>query len=357
MKVLHVIPTLGSGGAEKMLVDIVKEMQNQGIQCEIAVLTDTENFFGKDLLKLNVTIYYGPTTKIYTIKNILFLKKLIQTNEYDCIHTHLFSPQLFTPIAMKLALKQIPLITTEHSTHNKRRDSKKFYLLDSWLYAQYEKIIAITTETKQNLAGYLPSTESKTCIIENGINVKQYSEASPIARNQLSPEIRDDEKIILMIAAMREQKDHETLIRTSKLLPQVYRVIFVGDGERMEEIQQYAKDYGRDNIIFLGRRSDVPSIMKAADIFVLSSKWEGFGLVVVEAAATGLPVIASNVDGLNEVVNTIGGQVFEPYNEDDLAKKIVNSLKAEKKHLDVSKYTIQETVSKYIDLYKDILKE
>ena len=133
----------------------------------------------------------------------------------------------------------------------------------------------------------------------------------------MSEEIGEGEKIVLMVAAMREQKDHETLIRASKLLPQEYRIIFVGEGERMEEVQNYARENGSASILFLGRRADVPSIMKASDVFVLSSKWEGFGLVVVEAAATGLPVVASDVDGLNGVVKTIGGQVIEQFNEHD----------------------------------------
>lgn len=357
MKILHVITTLNSGGAEKMLLDIVKEMQKQAIHCEVAVLTASENFFGEDFAKLHIPIYYGPTHKVYSINNILFLKRLIQKNKYDCIHTHLFASQLFMPIAMKLARKDYPLITTEHSTHNKRRDSKKFYCLDSWLYHQYEKIIAITVDTKENLRSYLPSVGSKIEVIENGIDINQYAEALPIERAQLCERLGEDEKIVLMVAAMREQKDHETLIRASKLLPKEYKIIFVGEGERREEVQNYAREHGRASILFLGRRADVPSIMKASDVFVLSSKWEGFGLVVVEAAATGLPVVASDVEGLNSVVNTIGGQVFEPYNERMLAEKIVASLESEKVELDVSEYTIQKTVSKYLDLYKEILKE
>ncbi|WP_374963856.1 glycosyltransferase [Lysinibacillus sp. RS5] len=354
MKVLHVITTLNSGGAEKMLVDIVKEMQIQGITCEVAVLTKAHNFFGQQIEKLKIPVYYGPTPKVYAFKNIFFLKKIIETHNYDCIHTHLFASQLFTPVALKMAGKQISLITTEHSTHNKRRDSKKLYLLDYWLYRQYDKIIAITTDTKENLKSYLPSTGYKTEVIENGIDVLQYLESPSLDRFEISPEISENEKLILMVAAMREQKDHETLIRTSKLLPLNYRIVFVGDGERLEEVKQYANEYGRDTILFLGKRMDVPSIMKASDVFVLSSKWEGFGLVVVEAAATGLPVVASDVDGLNGVVKTLGGQVFEPFNEHDLADKIIASIESEKVKLDVSKYTIQETVKKYLALYKEI---
>ncbi|MDC6270268.1 glycosyltransferase [Lysinibacillus fusiformis] len=357
MKVLHVITTLNSGGAEKMLVDIVNEMKIQGISCEVAVLTKTQNFFGKQFEKLNIPVYYGPTSKVYSIKNIFWLKNIITKQNYNYIHTHLFASQLFMPIALKLANNKAQLITTEHSTHNKRRETKVFYWLDYWLYLQYDKIIAITKDTKKNLNSYLPSTLKKTVVIENGIDVLQYSESTAIDKYELSPEIAENDKLILMVAAMRDQKDHETLIRASKLLPSNYRVIFVGDGERMEEVKQYALEYGSNTILFLGRQTDVPAIMKASDVFVLSSKWEGFGLVAVEAAATGLPVVASDVKGLSEVVNTIGGQVFEPFNEEELAKKIIEAIHQKKDDYNVSSYAIQTTVQKYINLYKESLKE
>ena len=171
--ILHVITTLNSGGAEKMLVDLVREMQNQGVECEVAVLTPLHNFFGQKIEKLGIPVYYGPTEKVYSVKNILFLKRIIENNKYDCIHTHLFASQLFMPLALKLARKYIPLITTEHSTHNKRRDSKKFYWLDNWLYLQYDKIIAITVDTQENLRSYLPNTGSKIVVIENGIDINR----------------------------------------------------------------------------------------------------------------------------------------------------------------------------------------
>ena len=356
MKVLHIIPTLGSGGAEKMLVDLVEEMLKKGVSCEVAVLTTANNFFGEALAKLNIPIYYGEEQKVYTFHNISFLNKLIKTNHYDCIHTHLYAPQLFTPIALKFANVNTPLITTEHSTHNKRRNNKLFYFLDYWMYKHYAKIIAITEDTKINLVKYLPYSKGKIEVIENGINIEAYKEAIPVKRESIISTIKANNKIILMVAAMREQKDHETLIRASKLLPTEYYIVFVGEGTEMERIKKYATHHGTSNIIFLGTRRDIPSLMKAADIFVLSSKWEGFGLVVVEAAATGLPVVASNVTGLKDVVQTIGGQLFDPFNERDLAEKILTADKSKGRDYELSKYTIQSTALNYINLYKNVIK-
>lgn len=357
MKLLHIIPTLGSGGAEKMLVDIVREMQKQNIDCEVVVLTRKENFFGKDIENLNIPLYYSNSNKIYSLKNILFLRRIIQSGNYDCIHTHLFAAQFFTPIAKKLVRNSPVLVTTEHSTHNKRRDNKAFYLIDKWMYKQYKSIIAVTEGTKKNLSAYLPDTISKTKVIKNGIDINIYKSAKIISRKDIDSSLKKDDKIILMVAAMREQKDHETLIRASKLLPENYRVVFVGNGERYNEIKNYAQVFGSNSIIFLGRRSDIPNILKVSDVFVLSSKWEGFGLVVVEAAAAGLPTVTSNVEGLREVTLTVGGQTFEPFDEYDLAKKIRIAVNDRNRGFDVSKYTIQTTVEEYLSLYNEIIKD
>ncbi|MEK5184009.1 glycosyltransferase [Solibacillus sp. FSL W7-1324] len=356
MRILHVIPNLGSGGAEKMLVDLIKEMLSQNIKCEVAVLTKNNNFFGKELDILNIPVYYGDTSKVYNIRNILFLKNIIKTKEYNCIHTHLYAPQLFTPLACQLINKKIQLLTTEHSTHNKRRNNKIFYLLDKWMYMQYSKIVAITKDTRTQLINYLPNLASNTVVIENGINEKIYSNAEPLAYNEISAEIKDEEKIILMVAGMREQKDPETLIRASKLLPKECRVVFVGEGERMEEVKRYAKEFGRNNILFLGARTDVPSLMKAATVFVLSSKWEGFGLVVVEAAAAGLPIIATDVEGLRDVVAKVGGNTFTPYDEKELSQLITQNLNEKIKKRSISTFSISTTAKKYLELYEVIIK-
>lgn len=352
MKILHIIATLGSGGAEKMLVDILKEMKERGIECEVAVLTKNNNFFGEKMKALNIPIYYGMTDKVYTFKNVIFLKEIIRKNNYDCIHSHLYAPQLFLPLALITIRKKALLITTEHNTNNRRRNNRFFWKLDKWMYNKYDGIICISKATEKNLVDYLPTLKNKTIVIENGIDTNQYAKALPLKRKEISLDLNENDKIILMVADMREQKDHETLIRASILLPENYKIIFVGDGERMNSVKEYALEKGSKSIIFLGSRKDVPALMKTSDVFVLSSRWEGFGLVVVEAAAAGLPVIASNVNGLSDVVKTIGGKLFEPFNEEELASRIIQVVHSEKIENDSSSYTIQTTVDKYLEFYK-----
>ena len=106
------------------------------------------------------------------------------------------------------------------------------------------------------------------------------------------------------------------------LLPECYHLQIVGTGLREEEIKQQSQSLGLDSKVeFLGMRQDVPDILEQSDIIVLSSHWEGLSLSSIEGMASGRPFVASDVDGLHEMVDG-AGVLFEHGNEKDLAEKI-----------------------------------
>ncbi|WP_313892930.1 glycosyltransferase [Psychrobacillus sp.] len=363
MRVLHIIHHLDSGGAEKLLVDIAEEMKNTGLKVEVLVLSNDGDIYSEKLKSLDVPVHFSPVNIVYHPLQLFVIKKILKNN-FDIVHTHLYAPQLYIAIVKGFLNVQTVYITTEHNTYNRRRDKRVFKYLDSWMYKKFTKIIAISEGTKNELNNYLPYTSKTTTVISNGIRLEQYIDAKPLKREELVKKINENDKLIIMIAAMREQKDHETLIRASNLLPENYHILFVGEGDRLKKVTDYAKKYGNNNIHFLGRRLDVPSILKTCDIFVLSSKWEGFGLVAVEAMAAGLPVIVSNVPGLREVVDGVGN-FFEVGDEKELAQQILNtenetidkheanSLRNEK----CLSYSIENTVSEYLQIYLEAINK
>lgn len=363
MKVLHIIPTLGSGGAEKMLVDIVEEMHEKNISVEVLVLSRDSDFYSEEIKRLGVTVHFGKTDKIYHPSHIMTVRSFVK-KDFEIIHTHLYSPQLYVALANKTTSIKAKLITTEHSTSNRRRGKKIFEMIDNFMYNQYDKIIAITKGTGEALSAYHPSIARNIVVIENGIKIEQYKNAVALERKQLIPNYCEGDILVLMVAAMRQEKNHEAVIRASKLLPNNFHVIFVGDGGYMKYVQSYAHDNGSNNIHFFGRRSDVPEIMKACDIFVLPSHWEGFGLVAVEAMASGLPVIASDVDGLKEVVSN-GGILMDTTNSEKLAEEIlflanetdfrVSNIRNGASRAEL--YSIQVNVQKQVEIYQILLND
>jgi len=143
MNILHIIPTLGMGGAEKLLADSLKYYKQSAIVCDVAVLSNYDNVYEKNIRQQGHKLFISNEKSVYNFRNIHFIKEIIQNKKYDVIHCHLYAAQLFTPIALKFCRYKPILITTEHSTSNRRRNRLPFKLLDRRMYQYYDKIICI----------------------------------------------------------------------------------------------------------------------------------------------------------------------------------------------------------------------
>lgn len=316
MKILHVITSLAIGGAEKLMVDLLPRLKEKGHEVELLLFRKCESHFYAQLEDAGIKIHHLSETNqnVYSPFNILRLRKFI--GKYDVIHTHNTACQLFVPLARALSLKKQTIVTTEHSTNNRRRSNKLFYYLDKWMYSKYSKIICISEKAELSLLKYIDSFQN-TITICNGVNLNKFL--------SLVQNIRNNSKfLITMVAALRIEKDHHTLIRALALLPENFTLQLAGDGVCRHDLEQLVSSLHLENrVSFLGMRSDIPEILHNSDFCVLSSHWEGFGLVAVEAMASGLPMIASNVDGLREVVQG-AGILFEHGNSKQLADIILN---------------------------------
>lgn len=314
MRILQVITSLETGGAEVLVVNLVPRFRALGHEVDVCVFNGRRTPLMDRLEKEN------PGIRIYKLGrgyyNPFYILKLARIMRgYDIVHTHNSSPQLF--VALSRVLCSVGLCTTEHNTSNRKRGWKWYALIDRWVYNRYNHIICISRKTQENLMLYIGNTSAKVCTIHNGINVEEYMQAPPlkdIAKNKI---------IITMVAGFRYQKDQETLIKAFALLDKdKYELWLVGDGEKRQLIENCIKELKvKGDIKFWGIRTDVPNILKSSDIVVVSSHWEGFGLAAVEGMAAGKPVIASNVDGLSQIVGGYG-ILFPHQNASALALEI-----------------------------------
>ena len=365
LKILHLALSLRLGGAERLLTDLLPLFKEKGIDSDLLLLVQTGSSFEKELAEQGVNIYHTGVNNEYSpfqIKNLAgFLKK--RGVNYDLVHAHLFPAQYFLIFSRWLGTPKLPLITTEHNTYNRRRDKAYLRWLERYVYRQYSRIICISDPARANFLRWLPELESKTLIIPNGIDLKRFKMAEPYPLKSISNKLDPKNKIILMVASMSKQKDQATLIKAASLLPDHYHVFLVGDGEQKSYLLKQVESLRlSDRIHFLGFRDDVERLIKSSDLFVLSSHWEGFGLVAVEAMAGGLPVIASDVSGLSEVVSG-AGLLFEPGNENQLAERIKQIVSSEKLYKQLknkglqkaTEYSLSETANRYMKIYKDIL--
>lgn len=362
MKILHVINSLLIGGAEKLLVDELPIMARQE-HIELLVLNGKNSPFMEKIKKQGILINEINTWGgIYNPVNIFYLRKYIK--QFDIIHVHLFPSQYWVSIAKFLFGGRAQIVTTEHSTSNKRFNHRWTTWIDGCIYKQYQYIFCISEGVRRAMEAHLNGKQNKALVVvPNGIDTKRFVSAEPISRKELN--LTDKDVFILQVARFGEQKDQDCLIRALTYLPDNYVAVFAGDGDRLKVCQQLARQLNVINRCrFLGNRTDIPNLWSSADIGVMSSHWEGFGLSAVECMASGKPILVSDVEGLREVVGN-GELCFPAGDAKSLAQKVrqlmanPDKYKALSEHCyqQAQKFDIHSTISLYLEYYKRIMQK
>jgi len=359
MRILHVITSLYTGGAERLMVDLLPLLKENGNnKVDLLLINGVETLFRRKIEQNGITVYsLSSTNDVYNPKNIMRMRPYLK--QYDIIHTHNTACQLFVPIASLFSSAHPVLVTTEHNATNRRRSKPWIKSLDRWMYSRYAAIVCIADKTRQNLEDYI-GKQDKIHTIYNGINISGFIRpVKDVSAN--------DQFVITMVSAYRVQKDHETLMRAMTHLPINYRLQFVGGGEKedKERLHSYCNALGLDErVAFMGVRQDVPDILEKSDFVVLSSHWEGLSLSSIEGMASGRPFIASDVDGLREIVGG-AGVLFEHGNDQELANVILRLSANPEEYKAVAKrcqdkarqYDISYMAKNYNELYKKLMPQ
>ena len=361
MKILHIITSLRTGGAERLVVELA--LRHNKNQVEVLLFDGTRTPLMTMLEKSGVKVHALGKGSAAMSNPLLLprLAKFLRKHPFDIVHTH------NTPCQILSAL--VPgqtRITTEHNTLNRRRNWRWFRPIDRWLYGRYEKIVCVGEEARNTLSEWLdrPGLDKRMTVIPNGIDVDSFLNAS--ADIELSS-IKNFK--ILMVAAFRAQKDHACLIRALALLPDTYRLFLAGGAETQEDkktlrsCQKLVQDLNLVNrVAFLGVRKDVPELLAACDVAVLSSHYEGFGLSAGEAMASGKVLIASDVESLTTLVGgagllfpqgdsaTLASLIREVCENPEKAKEIGAKCQARARQ-----YDIAETARRYLALYEEVV--
>jgi glycosyltransferase involved in cell wall biosynthesis len=357
MRVLHVINSLILAGAEALTKELALECKRRGVDVSVAVLKKLDNAFEHELLGAGVPVIYLSSTGIYSPLHIVLLAQKI--SEYDVVQATLFPATLWTAMAVG-GKKRIPrLVTSEQNTTNRRRNAF-MRPLDRWLYARYQAIPCASRAIEESLLAWLPKTSARTRVIHNAIDLKRFEHGNAIARSELG--IPESVPLIAFTARFEPQKDHVTLLQSVARLTGVH-LLLAGDGPLRPKMEVVATSLGiRERVHFLGRRADVASLLRMADVYVQSSHFEGFGIAAVEAMASGLPVVASAVPGLSDVVGD-AGLLVPPGNVDALTAALrrvleSKSLRSElrRKSLErAQQFSIQQCADAYLSLYSSLL--
>lgn len=361
MKILHIINSMDMGGAQNLLANMVCFQKQIGHDVSILQLVKPDNDVLTNIVtKENINIKYLSKGCVYN--PFLIFKLLPYFKKADVIHVHLFPAQYWVGFAKLLSFSTTPLITTEHSTRNKRRNHFILKYVDRFVYKMcFQNVIACADKAKETFSESYPSVKCES--IPNGVNIGFYANAKPYTKTELL-HVPEDIFCYGMVARFAYPKRQDTLVRALPLLPENFHVVMVGGGNHQNISALAEKLKVSHRVHFLGVRSDVPRILSTLDAVVMSSEYEGLSLSSIEGMSVGKPFIATNVTGLKEVVEG-AGLLFECGNELELAdilKKIFNDKEFYQKISSLclqraKQYDISIMVEKYNSVYQSCLKK
>ena len=241
-----------------------------------------------------------------------------------------------------------------------------YIYIEKLLSLYTDKIVCISKAEERSALKAHICKKNKLHLIPNGINIEAVRNAVPIERSSLN--IKDDAIIIGMIGRLSHQKSPDIFIKSANIIHKYIpksTFIIVGNGDLTEGIQQYAIDKGLP-LIITGWTDNPYSYLKLFDIGLLLSRWEGFGLAIVEYMAAEKNVIASNIDAIPTLIDDgIDGILVEVDNPEDVANKVIwlynhpkEAEEMRKKGLKkvIEEYDISRVVKQHMDLFNELLK-
>ncbi len=354
------------GGGQNLLIGLAGEQVKRGNSVTVLQLKKS-----KDQTVTNKIQKSGATVKWLTkggsLYNPLLIFKLIPwIRKANIVHVHLFPALYWAGFAKLISLRKIPIVYTEHSTKNRRRSNFILKRVDNFVYKHcYNQIIACADKALETYKQVYPNVDH-VCAINNGVDTTLYRDAKPYTKQELLG-ISEDSFVVTMVARFMFMKRQDTIVEAISKLPANFHACFVGsepNDEGLIKVKKLSEELGVSNRVhFLYIRPDVPRILKTSDVVMMSSEHEGLSLSSIEGMAAGKPFIATNVDGLREVVGG-AGELFELYNSEELAY-ILQRLESDRNCYDeialrcqkrAVEYDIQGMVNKYLEQYNKLLK-
>lgn len=328
VRILHVLGTLNRGGAETMVMNLYRNINRSKIQFDFVKHTTEKCDYDEEIYKLGGRIF---SISRYKGKNHFIYKKEWQklftdNHDYKIIHGHMRST---AAIYLKIA-KKYGLITIAHSHSTASRGNRIQILIKNIM--QYpiryiaDYLFACSNEAGKWLFGKKAVKKNNYRILKNAIDIKKFSYNNDI-RNEIRKKLNIENKFVIgHVGSFTYPKNHKFLIN---VFQQVVRknknamLLLIGDGEKRKSIEKQIYELGiQDNVILTGVISNVNDYMQAMDVFVFPSKYEGLGLVIIEAQAAGLQCIVSDSIPeevyITEYVHQVGLR--------DLHKKWINEI-------------------------------
>jgi glycosyltransferase involved in cell wall biosynthesis len=367
VKVLHVLWDLGQGGAQTYVYDLVRQHQALDQVTSKVLSLSHGGPIAEDIESLGVPVKYMGMRNGYDLVGIIKLRKYLETQYADIIHAHTHN-FAFNCLVSRI---QIPKIYTEHGGHllGGRLKSRLAYgLFDQ----NYRRFIAISEHMAQVMINANSRIGEKINVVYNGTDVNKIDLSIPINGDGFPDGLMQARYRVGIIGRLVPQKGIDTYLEAANIIARKRNnicFIIVGDGPLRHELALKAERLGiKKRTFFLGFQPDVGRIIKTFDVFLFTSNYEPFGLVLTEAMAARVPVVALDMKGsVGEIIEDgVDGFVVEKKDPALLANKVISLLDDQslrdyfgqnaRKKVEQN-FTIEQNATKVLQIYKECIDE
>ncbi|TWG87992.1 glycosyltransferase involved in cell wall biosynthesis [Luteimonas sp. J16] len=310
--IVHVVNSLDYGGLERVVADLAIEQHARGMAVSVFSICDTGGFRGT-LESAGVPVSVAGKRRTLDLDVLRLLRRAAAGA--DVVHSHNFVPNYYAAAALLGWRSRPALVNTCHNMGT-RLDNRRLRLLYRWSLRRTARVAMVGEQVRRRFVddGIVPAARAATVL--NGIPVARFAggdEARARARARLG--VAADAPLLGCVGRLVELKNHRLLLdclpRLAARYPDV-RVVLVGEGPAEAALREQAAALGvAGRVVFAGACDDVPALLPAMDVFVLPSLTEGLSIALLEACASGLAIVASDVGGNPEIVRDGGtGRLF-----------------------------------------------
>ena len=297
MVIAQIMPEFGLAGAEIMCENLVSELFDLGHKVIVISMYDYQSAIIERFKAKGIRLYFLNKQRGLDFSMIFKLKRIFKKEKVEVVHTHRYCAQYAVPAAILSGVKH--RVHTVHSIASK--ENKTLARFFNRIFFKFNNLIpvALSEEIKKTIVKEYHLKEGKVPVVLNGVDLSRYK-------------TKDNYKLkdcftIIHIGRFSEVKNHRTLLEAFSSFHDKYqntRLILIGIGELMNEMIEYVKNNNLNQcVLFLGEQPSVNNFLFESDVFALPSFYEGIPMSLIEAMATALPIVASSVGGITDMLS------------------------------------------------------
>lgn len=368
MKILHLISSQGLFGAENVVLNVCDGLNNNGMTAIVGAINNTTNPHleiierARELRQPAWVLDCGGQMDFSAVRR---LKNYIRDNNIRILHTHNYKSDTLGVLAAKWA--GIPIVATAHGFTGIDQKVNLYEKWDRWLLRRlFDRVIVVSDKVLPNVA------KEKKYVIANGLDLAKFARGGTgraAARHRFG--FADDELVIATAGRLSREKNQALFIEAAADLTKQFpgvKFLIVGNGPEEKNLRRQVNEMGLgENVIFAGLVTDMPAVYQAIDIFALTSLTEGVPLTILEAMAAEVPVVATKVGGIPELIRDgQTGLLAAPEDRDDLVAKFSRLIKDAPLRLQLSRsalnfvkahYSKERMARDYAKVYEEILND